>query len=167
LSLARFVRTWDSFRCRRTPRAAELAGLDAGQVLAGAIFERDLTRGLRPRRRHRRDDGRSHGTDRGACPGQLSPLGGERPGPGLRQPGHSAGLAAARRCDRRSRELSGYAHPEDPIGPEPAVAAPDLRVDTSSIYLSYQPPDDPFYADKYGFSRFKLDETSYSVTSLK
>jgi hypothetical protein len=27
--------------------------------------------------------------------------------------------------------------------------------------LNYQPPGDPFYADKYGFSGFKLDETSY------
>jgi hypothetical protein len=38
----------------RTLRAAELAGLDAGQVLAAAISERDPSRRPRPSRRHRR-----------------------------------------------------------------------------------------------------------------
>jgi hypothetical protein len=38
---------------------------------------------------------------------------------------------------------------------EARAAAESRGVDTSRINLKYQPPDDPFYADKYGFSRFR------------
>jgi hypothetical protein len=41
------------------------------------------------------------------------------------------------------------------------AAAESRGVDTSSINLKYESSGDPFYADKYGFSRFNFDETPY------
>jgi hypothetical protein len=41
------------------------------------------------------------------------------------------------------RELSGYAHPEDPIGPEPATAAPDLRAAWHEALAALAPVDGP------------------------
>ena len=41
------------------------------------------------------------------------------------------------------RELSGYAHPADPIGPEPAVAAPDLRAAWHEALAALGPVDGP------------------------
>jgi hypothetical protein len=34
-------------------------------------------------------------------------------------------------------------------------------VDTSRINLKYESSDDPFFANKYGFSRFNFDESPY------
>ena len=147
----------------RTLRAAELAGLDPGQVLAAAIGERDLTgardvpavidarlrrrvgalvplpagpwsaqvpdiadperRGVR--RADRRADGRPQGPDRRARRRQRPAVGGQRPRPGAR-------IIPLDRLDWQQRaasigayrELSGYDHPADPIGPEPAAGDP-------------------------------------------
>jgi hypothetical protein len=44
---------------------------------------------------------------------------------------------------------------------EARAAAGSRGVDTSSINLKYQPADDRFQADKYGFSGFRLDGTPY------
>jgi hypothetical protein len=44
---------------------------------------------------------------------------------------------------------------------EARAAAESRGVDTSSINLKYESSGDPFYADKYGFSRFNFDETPY------
>jgi hypothetical protein len=44
---------------------------------------------------------------------------------------------------------------------EARAAAESRGVDTSSINLQYESSGDPFYADKYGFSRFNFDETPY------
>ncbi|HEY2265850.1 MAG TPA: hypothetical protein VGI96_24720 [Streptosporangiaceae bacterium] len=41
------------------------------------------------------------------------------------------------------RELSGYGHPEDPIGPEPAAAAPDLRAAWHGALAALGPADGP------------------------
>ena len=41
------------------------------------------------------------------------------------------------------RELSGYAHPADPIGPEPAAAAPDLRAAWHEALAALGPVDGP------------------------
>ena len=41
------------------------------------------------------------------------------------------------------RELSGYHHPADPIGPEPAAAAPDLRAAWHEALAALGPPDGP------------------------
>ena len=41
------------------------------------------------------------------------------------------------------RELSGYAHPADPIGPEPAVAAPDVRAAWHEALAALGPVDGP------------------------
>ena len=41
------------------------------------------------------------------------------------------------------RELSGYHHPADPIGPEPAAAAPDLRAAWHEALAVLGPPDGP------------------------
>jgi len=41
------------------------------------------------------------------------------------------------------RELSGYHHPADPIGPEPAGAAPDLRAAWHEALAALGPPDGP------------------------
>jgi hypothetical protein len=44
---------------------------------------------------------------------------------------------------------------------EARAAAESRGVDTSSINLKYESSDDPFYADKYGFSRFRIDGNPY------
>jgi hypothetical protein len=41
------------------------------------------------------------------------------------------------------RELSGYHHPADPIGPEPAAAAPDLRAAWHEALAALGPTDGP------------------------
>ena len=41
------------------------------------------------------------------------------------------------------RELSGYDHPADPIGPEPAAAAPDLRAAWHEALAALGPIDGP------------------------
>jgi hypothetical protein len=41
------------------------------------------------------------------------------------------------------RELSGYHHPADPIGPEPAAAAPDLRAAWNEALAALGPADGP------------------------
>jgi hypothetical protein len=41
------------------------------------------------------------------------------------------------------RELSGYAHPADPIGPEPATATPDLRAAWNEALAALGPVDGP------------------------
>ncbi|MBV8506933.1 MAG: AAA family ATPase, partial [Alphaproteobacteria bacterium] len=41
------------------------------------------------------------------------------------------------------RELSGYQHPTDPIGPEPAAAAPDLRAAWHEALAALGPADGP------------------------
>ena len=165
----------------RTMRAAELAGLDAGAVLAAAIAERDLAGArdaaavLDARLRHRL--------------GSLVP---QPPGPwsaqvpALADPGRRAYLAEiAALMDARKdrigehaaghappwavnalgpvpghpldrldwqqraasigawRELSGYGHPADPIGPEPAAAAPDLRAAWHEALAALGPAEGP------------------------
>ena len=165
----------------RTMRAAELAGLDAGAVLAAAIAERDLAGArdaaavLDARLRHRL--------------GALVP---QPPGPwsaqvpALADPERRAYLAEiAAMMDARKdrigehaaghappwavnalgpvpghpldrldwqqrassigawRELSGYGHPADPIGPEPAAAAPDLRAAWHEALAALGPAEGP------------------------
>ena len=41
------------------------------------------------------------------------------------------------------RELSGYQHPTEPIGPEPAAAAPDLRAAWHQAFAALRPVDGP------------------------
>ena len=41
------------------------------------------------------------------------------------------------------RELSGYNHPADPIGPEPVAAAPDLRATWHEAFAALGPADGP------------------------
>ena len=41
------------------------------------------------------------------------------------------------------RELSGYQHPADPIGPEPVAAAPDLRAAWHEAFAALRPADGP------------------------
>ena len=41
------------------------------------------------------------------------------------------------------RELSGYHHPADPIGPEPAAATPDLRAAWHEALAALGPVDGP------------------------
>ena len=41
------------------------------------------------------------------------------------------------------RELSGYQHPTEPIGPEPAAAAPDLRAAWHEAFAALRPVDGP------------------------
>ena len=165
----------------RTLRGAELAGLDAGQVLADAIAERDLA-GARdvpsvvdariryrlgslvpipvgpwsaqvpriadPERRAyvteiaalmdaRKDRIGEHAAEHGLpwAIGALGPV-----------PEHSLD-----RLDWQKkaaaigawRELSGYDHPADPIGPEPAAAAPDVRTAWYEALAALGPVDGP------------------------
>ena len=185
----------------RTIRAAELASLDAGGVLAAAIAERDLA-GARdipaviddrlrrragsliplpagpwsaqvpaiadPERRAyaaeiaammdaRKDRIGEHAAEH-APPWVITALGPRPPAPPQPKPRSHTGCGAFSRHNlgnanashvgifsagqhpldrldwqRRAssigawRELSGYDHPADPIGPEPVAAAPDLR----------------------------------------
>ena len=165
----------------RTLRAAELAGLDAGQVLAEAIGERDLA-GARdvpsvidarlrqrtgsllplpagpwsaqdpgiadPERRAyaaeiaammdaRKDRIGEHAAEH-ALPWAVNALG---PVPGhpldrLDWQRRAASIGAW-------RELSGYGDPADPIGPEPAGAAPDLRAAWHEAFAALGPVDGP------------------------
>jgi conjugative relaxase-like TrwC/TraI family protein len=165
----------------RTLRAAELAGLDAGGVLAAAIAERDLAGSrdmaavIDARLRHRL--------------GSLVPLP-SRPWsaqvPALADPERRAyvaeiaamvdarkdrigehaaehalpwavstlGPVPAHPLDRLDwqrraasigawRELTGYDHPADPIGPEPVAAAPDLRAAWHEALAALGPADGP------------------------
>ena len=164
----------------RTMRAAELAGLDLGEVLAAAIGERDLT-GARdvtavidarlrrrtsaliprpagpwsaqlpdiadPERRGyttqiaaamdaRKDRIGEHAADN-ELPWAVSALGPapEHPVDRLEWQQRAASIGAY-------RELSGYAHPADPIGPEPATG-PDLRAAWHEALAALGPVDGP------------------------
>ena len=165
----------------RTLRGAELAGLDAGQVLAAAIGERDLA-GARDlaavidaRIRYRigavapipagpwseqvpavadperciclteiaalmdaRKDRIGEHAAQNALPWAIAALG---PVPGnplgrLDWQKRAAAIGAW-------RELSGYRHPADPIGPEPAAAAPDLRAAWHEALAALGPVNGP------------------------
>ena len=165
----------------RTMRAAELAGLDAGGVLAAAIAERDLA-GARDlaavidgRLRHRtgslvplpngpwsaqvpaitdperrafaaeiaammdaRKDRIGEHAATNALPWAVNALG--------PVPGHPLDrLDWQRRASSLGawRELSGYDHPADPIGPEPVAAAPDMRAAWHEALAALGPADGP------------------------
>ena len=165
----------------RTLRAAELAGLDARQVLAAAIGERDLA-GARDipavidaRLRHRLGSlvplppGPWSGQlpaiadpERRAYAAQIAALMDARKdrigehaaehalpwavtalGP---VPGHPLDrLDWQRRASSIGawRELSGYDHPTEPIGPEPAATAPDTRAAWHEAFAALGPVDGP------------------------
>ena len=57
----------------------------------------------------------------------------------IRPPGWTGSAAAIAAW----RELSGYHHPADPIGPEPAAAAPDLRAAWHEALAALGPADGP------------------------
>ena len=165
----------------RTLRGAELAGLDAGQVLADAITERDLA-GSRdvpsvvdariryrlgsliprpagpwsaqvpgiadPERRAyaaqvavlmdaRKDRLGEHAAEH-ALPWAVGALGPvpEHPLDRLDWQKRAAAIGAW-------RELSGYHHPTDAIGPEPATAAPDVRAAWHEALAALGPADGP------------------------
>ena len=165
----------------RTLRAAELAGQDAGQVLADAVGERDLA-GARdlaavidarlryrlgfvvprpagpwsaqipeiadPARRTyltqiaalmdaRKDRIGEHAAEH-ALPWAVTALGPvpEDPLGRLDWQRRAAAIGAW-------RELSGYHHPADPIGPEPVAAAPDLRAAWHEAFAALGPADGP------------------------
>ena len=165
----------------RTMRAAELAGLDAGGVLAAAIAERDLA-GARDvpsvidvRLRHRtgsavplpagpwsaqvpaladperrvfaaeiaammdaRKDRIGEHAAANALPWAVNALG--------PVPGHPLDrLDWQRRASSIGawRELAGYDHPADPIGPEPVAAAPDMRAAWHEALAALGPADGP------------------------
>ena len=165
----------------RTMRAAELAGLDAGQVLSAAISERDLA-GARDvpsvidaRMRHR--IGSVVPLPAGPWAAQIPDI----PDPDRREFAaqiaammdarkdrigeHAAGNALPwavtalgpvpehplDRLDWRRRassigayrELSGYAHPAEPIGPEPVAAAPDTRAAWHEAFAALGPAGGP------------------------
>ena len=165
----------------RTLRAAELAGLDPGEVLADAIGERDLAGSrdipavIDARLRHRlgclvplppgpwsaqlpaiADPGRrayaaqiavlmdarkdrigEHAADQ-ALPWAVTALG-PVPGDPLDR------LDWQRRASSIGawRELSGYDHPTDPVGPEPAAAAPDTRAAWHEAFAALAPVEGP------------------------
>src|SRR6185312_6299880 len=149
----------------RTLRGAELAGLDAGQVLADAIAERDLAGAhdvpsvVDARIRYRLGSlvplpvgpwsakiPRSADPERRAYVTEIAArmdarkdrIGEHVAEHGLPWAAAVLGPVPAHPLDRLDwqkkaasigafRELSGYDHPADPIGPEPAAAAPDVR----------------------------------------
>ena len=165
----------------RTLRAAELAGLDAAQLLTAAIAERDLagardvpsviddrlrrrTGSLIPlpagpwsaqvpaiadpeRRAYAAEiaammDARKDRIGEHAV-GHAPPWATTALGP---VPGHPLDrLDWQRRASSIGawRELSGYDHPTEPIGPEPAAAAPDLRAAWHEAFAALGPVDGP------------------------
>ena len=165
----------------RTLHAAELAGLDPAQVLAGAIGERDLAGSrdlaavIDARLRHRIGSPvpLSAGPwsaripviadpERHAWLTQIAALMDAR----MERIGEHAadrevpwavaalGQVPAHPVDRLDwqcraaaigawRELSGYHHPSDPIGPEPAAAAPDLRAAWHEAFTALGPANEP------------------------
>ena len=165
----------------RTMRAAELAGLDAGGVLAAAIAERDLAGArdlasvINDRLRHRTgsliplpagpwsaqvpaiaDPGRrAYAAEIAAmmdarkdrigehAVGHAPPWAITALGP---VPGHPLDrLDWQRRASSIGayRELSGYDHPTEPIGPEPVAAAPDMRAAWHEAFAALGPVDGP------------------------
>jgi hypothetical protein len=165
----------------RTLRSAELAGPDAGEVLAAAIGERDLAGArdlaavidariryrtgtvvpapagpwsaqvpatVNPERRvyltelaalmdARKDRIGEHAAEN-TLPWAVAALG-PVPADPLDQLDwqHRAAAIGA------WRELSGYSHPADPIGPEPVAAAPDLRAAWHEAFAALGPADGP------------------------
>ena len=165
----------------RTLRAAELAGLDAAQLLTAAIAERDLA-GARDipavlDDRLRRRTGSLIPLPAGPWTAQLPAIAdpgrrayaaeiaalmdarkdrigehaAEHPPPWATTalgpvPGHPLDrLDWQRRASSIGawRELSGYGHPAEPIGPEPAAAAPDLRAAWHEAFAALGPVDGP------------------------
>jgi hypothetical protein len=165
----------------RTLRAAELAGLDAGGVLAAAIAERDLAGSrdlaavIDARLRHRlssliplpprpwsaqvpaitdperrayaveiaalmdaRKDRIGEHAAEHALPWAVNTLGPvpNHPLDRLDWQRRAASIGAW-------RELAGYDHPADPIGPEPVAAAPDLRAAWHEALAAFGPADGP------------------------
>jgi hypothetical protein len=165
----------------RTLHGAELAGLDAAQVLADAIGERDLA-GARdvPSVIDARIRSRLGGLvpipagpwsaqvpaiadpERRAYAAQIAALmDGRKDRLGEHAAQHALpwavaalGQVPAHPLDRLDwqkkaasiaawRELSGYHHPTEPIGPEPATAAPDLRAAWHEALAALGPADGP------------------------
>ncbi len=165
----------------RTLRAAELAGLDARQVLAAAIGERDLADArdipavIDARLRHRVGSlvpvppgpwsaqlPAIADPDRRAYAAQIAALMDARKD---RIGEHAAehalpwaitaiGPVPAHPLDRLDwqrrassigawRELSGYDHPTEPIGPEPAAAAADARAAWHEAFAALAPVEGP------------------------
>ena len=165
----------------RTMRAAELAGLDAGQVLAAAIGERDLAGARDPAAVI---DARLRYRIGALVPGSARPWSAQVPA--IADPERRAFAAeVAAMMDARKdrigeyaaehappwavaalgpvpedpldrldwqkraasigawRELSGYSHPADPIGPEPVAAAPDRRAAWHEALAALGPADGP------------------------
>jgi AAA domain-containing protein len=165
----------------RTLRGAELAGLDAGQVLAKAVGERDLAgaRDLaavidaRLRARLGALVPRPPGPWSAQIPDIADParrayvaqvaalmdarkerIGGHAAEHELSWAVAALGPVPAHPLDRLDwqrraaaigawRELSGYHHPADPIGPEPVAAAPDLRAAWHEAFAALGPVDGP------------------------
>jgi hypothetical protein len=183
-SLPPGYRTESSHQARwlwRTLRGAELAGLDAGQVLAEAVGERDLA-GARDvaavvdaRIRYRLGflvplpagpwsgqvpaladpERRAYLTEIAALmdarKDRIGKHAAEHPPPWAVA---ALGPVPAHPPDRLDwqkkaasigawRELSGYHHPTEPIGPEPAAAAPDLRAVWYEALAALGPADGP------------------------
>ena len=165
----------------RTLRAAELAGLDTGEVLAAAIGERDLA-GARdlaavidarlryrtgtlvpaptgpwsaqvpviadPERRAwlteiaalmdaRKDRIGEHAAEH-TPPWAVNAL-----GPVPDQPLNRLDWQQRASSIGAYRELSGHSDPADPIGPEPAAAAPDIRAAWHEALAALGPADGP------------------------
>jgi conjugative relaxase-like TrwC/TraI family protein len=164
-----------------TLRSAELAGLDARQVLADAIGERDLT-GARdiaavldarvrrragtlvplppprwsaqvpwitdPERRayageiamlmDARKERIGEHAAASACPWATASLGPAPDDPVARLEWQQRAASLG-----TYRELSGYQHPADPIGPEPATTSPELRAAWHEALAALGPADGP------------------------
>ena len=165
----------------RTLRAAELAGLDPGQMLAAAIAERDLAGSrdvaavIDARLRHRLGSAvplpagpwsaqvpAIADPDRRAYVAEIAALmdarkdriGEHAAASALPWAVNTLGPVPGHPLDRLDwqrraaaigawRELSGYDHPADPIGPEPVAAAPDLRAAWHEALTALGPADGP------------------------
>ena len=188
----------------RTLRTAELAGLDAAQVLAAAIAERDLAGSrdlaavIEARLRHRlgtsvpfpvgpwssqvpaltdtarrsylaeiatlmdarKDRIGEHAADHAPswAVTALGPV-----------PGHPLDrLGWQRRASSIGawRELSGYDHPADPIGPEPVAAVPDLRAARQqALASSYRAMHDAYRDREATFAAVMADRADWDAAT--
>jgi AAA domain len=128
---------------RPHPEPDRLPGPAPARAMVGARPRHRRPRTPRLRHSDRRADGRPQETPRehaagNALPWAVSALGPvpEHPAARLDWQRRAASIAAW-------RELSGYHYPADPIGPEPAAAAPDLRAAWHEALAALGPVDGP------------------------
>ena len=135
-------------RRRQRPRRPDPPARPPPPPPAARPLGRACPRAARPGPAGRPDRDRDHDGRPQAAPGrvrrrQRARLGGQRPRPRARRP------RRPREWERKAasiggyREMYGYHHPADPIGPEPSHDAPDQRAAWHEAFAALGPADGP------------------------